>query len=163
MNDPTLPRLLGPDDGDLLGPEGLQDRFLIGAADTGGRLAVVEHRLGPRVLAAPMHIHEREDEFSYVLEGRVGAILDGHEVEAGPGDLLFKPRGQWHTFWNAGESPARILELISPAGLDELFRHLDKLTEEVAPEELAELAARYGCSIDFDATMPVVERHRLQF
>jgi len=59
---------------------------------------------------ARLHRHSREDEYSYVLEGRVGALL-GEEVVIGePGDLIFKPRGQWHSFWNAGYEPARILE-----------------------------------------------------
>jgi quercetin dioxygenase-like cupin family protein len=157
-------RLIGPDGGDLMGdPDGVQDRFLIAAADTGGRLAVVEHILAPRSLAAPMHRHTREDEFSFVLSGKVGAILDGEEAMAEPGDLLFKPRNQWHTFWNAGDEPARILELISPAGLDELFRSLDSLDSWPDPEVLAEMADAYGCAIDFQATMPVVERHELIF
>ena len=60
----------------------------------------------PRALAAPLHRHMREDEYSFVLEGRMGALLGDEVVEAGPGDLVFKPRDQWHTFWNAGDEPA---------------------------------------------------------
>lgn len=157
-------RLIRPDGGELMGdPDSVQDRFLIAAADTGGRLAVVEHILAPHCLAAPMHRHTREDEFSFVLSGRVGAILDGEEVTAEPGDLLFKPRNQWHTFWNAGDETARILELISPAGLDVLFRELDSLESWPEPDILTEMAKTYGCGIDLDATMPVVERHGLTF
>ena len=72
-------------------------------------------------LAAPVHRHAREDEYSYVLEGQVGALLGDEVVVGGPGDLIFKPRGQWHTFWNAGDEPARILEIISPAGFEGFF------------------------------------------
>lgn len=161
---PKEPRLLGPNDGDLMGdPKATQDRFLIGAGDTGGRLAVVEHILAPRALASPMHYHEREDEFSFVLEGEVGAVLDGQEVVAGAGDLLFKPRGEWHTFWNAGDTTARVLELISPAGLDDLFRQLDSLEDWPEPEALAAMAAPYGCDLDLEATIGVVEKHSLNF
>ncbi|HEV2871123.1 MAG TPA: cupin domain-containing protein, partial [Actinomycetota bacterium] len=105
-------RVLGPEDGEVAGaPEFRRDRFMVDGADTGSRLSVVEHTLGPRVLAGPLHFHTREDEFSYVLEGRLGALLGDQEVVAGPGELVFKPRGQWHTFWNPGEETTRILEL----------------------------------------------------
>lgn len=161
---PEAVRLIPPNGGELMGdPDGVQDRFLIEAADTEGRLAVVEHVLAPRSLAAPMHRHTREDEYSFVLEGRVGAVLDGEEVVASTGDLLFKPKGQWHTFWNAGDDTARILELISPAGLETLFRHLDSLGSWPEPEALAEMAEDYGCAIDLEATFPLVERHHLRF
>ena len=154
-------RVLGPDDGQIVGPpDGTSDRFMLDGQDSGGRFALVEHRLAPRVLAAPLHLHTREDEYSYVLEGQVGALLGEKEVVAHPGDLVFKPRGQWHTFWNAGDAPARILEIISPAGLEELFRQLESYED---PEALAAMAARYGAEVDFEGTMPIVERHRLTF
>jgi quercetin dioxygenase-like cupin family protein len=88
-------------------------RFMIDGGDAGDRFAVVEHPMSPRALAAPLHRHTREDEYSYVLEGRVGALLGETVVVGGPGDLIFKPRDHWHTFWNAGEEPARLLEIIS--------------------------------------------------
>ena len=50
-------------------------------------------------------MHEREDEYSFVLEGRMGAMLGDDVVYAEAGDLVFKPRNQWHTFWNAGRRP----------------------------------------------------------
>ena len=160
---PAGPRLLRAGTGEITGPEdGVRDRYMIDGADSGGRFAVVEHLLAPRALAAPLHRHTREDEYSYVLEGRVGAVLGEGEVFADPGDLLFKPRDQWHTFWNGGDTPARILEIISPAGLEDLFRQFGAagLPE---PETLAAMAAEYGAALDFEATMPIVERHGLAF
>ena len=74
--------------------------------------------LSAHALAAPLHRHTREDEYSYILEGRVGALLGEELVIGSPVDLIFKPRNQWHTFWNAGDDPARLLEIISPAGRD---------------------------------------------
>lgn len=156
-------RVLPAGEGDTSSLGGVTDRFMIDGADTGGRFASVEHLFAPRALAAPMHRHHDEDEFSYVLTGRIGAVIEGHEVEAGPGDLLFKPRGQWHTFWNAGDEPASCLELISPAGLEELFRSFAALAGEPEPALLAEMAAKYGCDLDFPATGPVLERHGLTF
>jgi quercetin dioxygenase-like cupin family protein len=136
---------------------------MINGPDTGGRLAVLQHLFEPRALAAPMHRHHDEDEYTYVLTGRIGAILGDEEVFGGPGDLIFKPRGQWHTFWNAGDEPAKVLEIISPAGLEELFRSFGDLTGEPDPQSLAGMAGRYHCDLDFQATMPVIQRHGLLF
>jgi quercetin dioxygenase-like cupin family protein len=142
---------------------GIRNNFLLSSADTGGRFALVVHTFEPRALAAPMHRHAHEDEWSYVLSGRIGAIVEGVEVEGGPGDLLLKPRGRWHTFWNAGDDEARCLELIGPAGLEEMFLSFGGKTAAPDPDQLAAIAARYGCDLDFPATGPVVERHGLRF
>ena len=105
-------------------PDVAVDRYLIDSADSSGLISVVEHELAPRVLAAPLHKHSREDEYTLVLEGRLGVVQDGDEDFAEPGELVFKPRDHWHTFWNAGESRLRVLEFIAPGGLEELFRRL---------------------------------------
>jgi mannose-6-phosphate isomerase-like protein (cupin superfamily) len=139
------------------------DRYLIDSVDTGGRFSLVEHTLEARVLAAPLHLHTREDEYSFVLEGRLGVLLGDQEVFAEPGTLVFKPRNQWHTFWNAGDERLRLLELISPGGIEALFRKLAEPGGEYDPETLPELAGSYGCEVDFDQTMPIIERHRLVF
>lgn len=139
------------------------DRYLLDSGESNGSIAVVEHRLGPRVLAAPVHRHSREDEYTFVLEGRLGVFSDDEEVFAEPGELVLKPRGHWHTFWNAGPGPLRVLELITPGGIEELFRRLAEPGGEYDPETLPPLAAQYGCEVDFDRTMPLVERHQLLF
>jgi len=157
-------RILGPEDGELYQPDGAcGDRFLVNSRDWGGGFSLVEHRLPPKVLAAPMHKHSREDEFSFILEGTVGAKFGDQEVVAGPGDLVFKPRDEWHTFWNAGDTPAKLLEIISPGGLEEMFRWLDQLTEELSPGELEQKLGPYGCLADMEATMALVEKHGLVF
>ena len=137
------------------------DRYLIDSADSGGAIAVVEHLLAPRTLAAPIHRHSREDEYSLVLAGRLGVFEDGDEVVASPGDLVFKPRGRWHTFWNAGDEPLRVLELIVPGGIEQLFRRLAEPGGEYDPETLPPLAAEYGGEVDFEATLPLMQRHGL--
>src|SRR5689334_21659143 len=110
-------------------------RFMIDGSEAAERLSLVEHPMSPRALAAPLHRHTREDEYSFVLQGRMGALLGDEVVEAGPGDLVFKPRNQWHTFWNAGDEPCRILEIISPAGL------------ELRPETVPGLLERFGLEL----------------
>ena len=86
--------------------------------ESGGGFSLVEHPIPPKTLFAPLHKHSREDEYSFVIEGRMGALLGDDVVYAEAGDLAFKPRDQWHTFWNAGEAPCRILELICPGGFE---------------------------------------------
>jgi quercetin dioxygenase-like cupin family protein len=104
----SAPKVLGPRDGHtgFLGSIGV--RFMIEGHEAGDRFSLVEHPMPARALAAPMHKHSREDEYSYVLEGSIGALLGDTVVLGNPGDLIFKPRNQWHTFWNAGDKPARI-------------------------------------------------------
>ena len=111
--------------------------------------------------ASPPH----PDEYSFVLEGRMGALLGDEVVEAGPGDLVFKPRNQWHTFWNAGDEPARILEIISPAGFERFFEELVDMggVANAEPEALVELNARYGFEMDPDSVPGLVERFGLVF
>jgi mannose-6-phosphate isomerase-like protein (cupin superfamily) len=159
-------RVIGPEDGrsGWLGAIGV--RFMIDAADTGERFSLVEHPIPAHALAAPLHRHHREDEFSFVLEGRMGALLGDEVLEAGPGDLVFKPRGQWHTFWNAGDAPCRILEVISPAGFERFFDELAGLGGGGAPppeEAFAALRRRYELDMDVDSVPGLLERFGLRF
>jgi mannose-6-phosphate isomerase-like protein (cupin superfamily) len=161
----TTAMVLGPADGKagFLGSIGV--RFMVDAARSGGGFALVEHPMSPWALAAPLHRHGREDEYSYVVEGQVGALLGDEVVVGGPGDLIFKPRGQWHTFWNAGEEPARILEVLSPAGFERFFDELVDLggVTQAAPEVVAALCARYELEIDPASIPGLVERFGLCF
>jgi len=142
-------------------PDVSLDRYLLEGRDSAGLVALVEHRLAPRVLAAPLHRHHREDEYSFVLEGRLGVLQDSDEVVAEAGDLVFKPRGRWHTFWNAGDGPLRVLEIIVPAGLEQLFKRLGEPGGEYNPETLPALAAQYGGEVDFERTEEIIRRHSL--
>jgi mannose-6-phosphate isomerase-like protein (cupin superfamily) len=160
----TAAKVVGPQDGKagFLGSIGV--RFMIDGDETDGGFSLVEHPMSPRALAAPLHRHLREDEYSYVLEGRMGALLGDEVLEAGPGDLVFKPRNQWHTFWNAGDEPCRILEIIAPAGFERFFAELDELggAVDAPPEQLAELSQRYGLEMQPDTIPGLLERFGLR-
>jgi mannose-6-phosphate isomerase-like protein (cupin superfamily) len=157
-------KLVGPEDGaeGFLGSIGV--RFLIDGSEAGERFSLVEHPMSPRALAAPLHMHTREDEYSFVLEGRMGALLGDDVVEAGPGDLVHKPRNQWHTFWNAGDEPCRILEIISPAGFERFFQELSDMGGAVQadPEALARLNERYGLAMQPESVPELLQRFGLQ-
>jgi mannose-6-phosphate isomerase-like protein (cupin superfamily) len=157
-------KVVGPKEGKdgFLGSIGV--RFMIDGLEAGERFSLVEHPMSPRALAAPLHLHTREDEYSFVLQGRMGALLGEEVVEAGPGDLVFKPRNQWHTFWNAGDEPCRILEIISPAGFERFFQELSDLggALKADPEKLAELSARYGQEMRPETVPELLERFGLR-
>ena len=158
-------RIIRAGEGEILGaPLGCRDRFLVDSKDWGGHLGVVEHLLAPRSIAAPMHRHTKEDEFSLILEGRVWFVAGNEEHVAEVGDLVFKPRGEWHTFFNAADEPARLLELISPGGLEEAFRLIDTATDDFGPDfDLSPYLAPYGLEDDFEATAPIMEKYGLTF
>jgi mannose-6-phosphate isomerase-like protein (cupin superfamily) len=161
----TKAKIVGPKDGKAgtLGSIGV--RFMIDGDESGGGFSLVEHPMPPRHLAAPLHKHSREDEYSYVLEGRMGALLGDEVVYAEAGDLVFKPRDQWHTFWNAGDEPARILEIISPAGFEKFFESVADMNAAGPPDlvRLMELSAQYGLEQDLEAVPDILAEHGLVF
>jgi mannose-6-phosphate isomerase-like protein (cupin superfamily) len=138
---------------------------MIDGAEAGDRFSLVEHPMSPRALAAPLHRHHNEDEYSFVIEGRMGALLGDEHLEAGPGDLVHKPRGQWHTFWNAGDEPCRILEIISPAGFERFFAELVDLggVALAGPKQLADLCQRFALEMDPDSVPDLIRRFGVSF
>jgi len=163
MNAQSAARVIGPTDGEAVLLASIGVRFLIAGDDVGERFALVEHPMPPRALAAPLHRHNREDEYSFVLEGKVGALLGDDLVLGGHGDLIFKPRGQWHTFWNAGDEPARILELISPAGFERYFREMSELPSTAQPADRAAIAVRYELDVESESIARLTQEHGLRF
>jgi quercetin dioxygenase-like cupin family protein len=137
---------------------------LLAGETTAGAFSVVHHVLAPGILAAPPHRHDGEDEFSYVIEGEVGFQLGNDVRTAGAGEMVAKPRSQFHTFWNAGEQTARVLELIAPAGFEEYFAKLAEIVPRVAGEmpdfeKLAAAAGRFGLEMDMGAVGEVMATH----
>lgn len=161
----TAAKVVGPSDrkAGFLGSIGV--RFVIDGAEAGDRFSIVEHPMSARALAAPLHRHHDEDEYSFVVEGRMGALLGDKHVEAGPGDLVHKPRRQWHTFWNAGDEPCRILEVISPAGFERFFAELVDLggVAQAGPERLGELCQRFSLEMDPDSVPDLIQRFGVCF
>ena len=144
---------------------GLGVRFMIPGADSNGGFSLVEHPMEPRALAAPLHRHSREDEYSVIISGRVGALLGDEVLYGEPGDVIWKPRGQWHTFWNAGDAPASLLEIISPAGFEKYFEELIELFDDgkAQPERIGPIAARYGLEVDAASIPSLCERFGVRF
>jgi quercetin dioxygenase-like cupin family protein len=158
--------VLSPDEGETVWLRKLGIRFMIGGEQTDGHFALVEHPIGPRALAAPMHTHEHEDEYTYVLEGKVGVQIGEEVLVALAGDLVFKPRGIPHAFWNPADEPARALEIISPAGFERYFAELAPLFPPANEGPLDEEAVgavrdKYGLEMDMGSIPVLAERHGL--
>jgi len=136
---------------------------MIEGADSAGRFSLVEHPMKPRALCAPLHRHQNEDEYSFVLEGRIGVELGGEVAFATPGDLIPKPRNEWHTFWNAADEPARILEIISPAGFERYFEEFANLEPPLRAEKVSALANKYGVELDLASIPRLVREYGLVF
>jgi quercetin dioxygenase-like cupin family protein len=137
--------------------------FKIDGEDSGGALSIVEHPFAVGALVPP-HIHHLEDEYSIVLEGEIGFRSNDQEVVLGPGGYIVKPRGEVHAMWNAGSSPARMIEVISPAGFERFFRELSDMTALGAPDpaSIAALAVQYQLPFAEPDWLPdVIARYKL--
>jgi mannose-6-phosphate isomerase-like protein (cupin superfamily) len=133
--------------------------LLAGARDTGGGPAFVVHDLAPRALGSPVHTHTREDEWSFVLDGAVGVEIDGTTSVARTGDLVLKPRGVPHAFWNSGDTPARLLEVITPGGFEDYFAALAGVLPDLS--RLAEVAERFGLLVEPASVPRLAQEHGL--
>lgn len=155
---------VGDDEGLLIRfNEAMTARTVLGAESTPA-FSVVEHLVAPKELAAPLHMHSREDEFTVVSKGRLGFLLGKEVFYAGPGEIVRKPRNQWHTFWNAGDEPAVVLEIISPAGFEQYFHEIADCFPDDGPPDLTTMAAandRYGLQMDFESLPLLIERFKL--
>ncbi len=156
--------VLLPGQGRAVHVGGLGVVFKLYSQDTRGQLAVVEHPIEPGTLAGPLHTHHREDEASYVLEGEIGAQIGDEVIHAQPGTLIWKPRGVPHTFWNQSAAPARLLEIISPAGLEKYFEELAELVGAGGPPNipgLVNLARKYDLDLDVSGVPALSERYHV--
>jgi oxalate decarboxylase/phosphoglucose isomerase-like protein (cupin superfamily) len=96
----------------------------------------------------PPHIHTREDETFYLLEGEVEFLLGEETITAGPGDFVNVPRGTVHCFKNTGTDTARLVLTFTPAGIEHWFAEtLERAPNDVTPEDVPDnveaVAARY--------------------
>lgn len=108
---------------------------------TRGGLSVMEHPMDPGRMIPP-HLHRRQDELSYVLEGTFGMRVGDEVGVAGPGSYFLKPRGVPHTFWNPGPAPARLIEIMWPGGYERFLEGVVELARTVT--DPAQLQARLG-------------------
>lgn len=157
--------VLGAAEGEFVSFAGIGARFLVEGALSGGSFSLLEHPIKPKTLAAPMHTHTREDEYSFVLEGEIGVQLGDEVMTVRAGELLYKPRGVPHAFWNATDRLARVLEIISPAGFERYFADMSEVMNRPGPPDFGALAAvrkRYALESDVESIGTLIERYGLR-
>ena len=134
------------------------DRYTIkvSGAETGGAFAMVEAVVPPGA-GPPPHVHRREDEAFYVLEGELTFHADGNSFSGGAGTWVTLAKGSRHYFRNTGETAAKMLIMVTPAGLEEFFLEVGRPVEGKEGEgavtaedieKLIETAPRYGLEIE---------------
>lgn len=137
--------------------------FKLWSSQTNGSVSVVEHPFPVGALVPP-HLHTREDEYSIVTEGEIGFRSGDREAVLGVGGYITKPRDEMHAMWNAGKTPARMIEIISPGGFEDFFRELADLLAGGPPAEdaLPRLAQAYGLEFGRPEWLPdVIARYGL--
>jgi len=148
MSTAPVARLVEPGQGKTIMLFAVRFDYKVTSADSGGALSALEVTIPPKTLVKP-HNHSREDEFTVVLAGTVGARVGDRVVDAGPGASMVKPRGIPHAMWNPGPEPATVLEVLSPGGLERYFEELAPvLGDKAPPSEYDALAERYGLTIE---------------
>lgn len=165
MTELTTAGVVRADDGRTLLEGPLGAVLLAGGDATGGAVSFVVHPLAPRALGSPVHTHRDEDEWSFVLAGEVGVELAGQVHVAHPGDLVLKPRGVPHAFWNAGDEPARLLEVITPSGFERYFARIGELLGGDGPPDLGalgQLAEQHGLDLDLASVPRLAQAHGLR-
>jgi len=132
--------------GRTFGMLGTTMRLIAPASDTGGRYTVLE-QVTPPGWGPPRHIHSREDEIFYILEGTYDLhVGDEHRtVSAGASAVL--PRNVPHGFRNVASTPGRLLCVIAPGGLEEYFLAVAKCSPPPNPAQLVELARPFGLTL----------------
>jgi len=153
-----------PDSREVTLVPGFTATVKLAASATGG-ISIVQHTFDPGVLVPP-HRHTREDEISCVIFGEIGFRSNDREVSLGAGGYIVKPRGELHSMWNAGTEPARMIEIVTPAGFEKYFIELAEATAAAGgrpdPSITAPIAERFGLSFDFTQVPDLVARHGLR-
>lgn len=160
------PRAIRQNEGKRVMDLAMPTTFKLTGDDSEQRFSVVEHLVQPKSLGAPPHTHRNEDEYSYVLEGELGVEVGDERMTLRAGEMIVKPRGIRHAFWNATDRPVRLLEVISPAGFEHYFADIDSCFRTDGPPDFARLSAtaeRYGLIFELDRVPELLATFSLRF
>ncbi len=146
---------LTPGGGPTLTFMGMKIAYKVCGADTDGAWALLESVLPPHFTGLPLHWHEQTHQGFYVLEGRVTFQLGAQIFIADPGAFVDVPTDVLHTFFNQQEQPARLLEIITPGGLEDSLKELVALAQSeptllLKPHKLLELYKRHDTFLHED-------------
>ena len=140
------------------GPAGGPATIKADTKSTNGSLSLLEVTVGPKE-GPPAHLHRREDEAWYLLDGRFRFMADDRLFEAAPGSFVFVPRGTTHCFQNLEDRPSRILVLFTPSGMERFFEeHAELPLGPIDQAIYEEIAGRSWMEV---AGPPLAQSHPL--
>jgi mannose-6-phosphate isomerase-like protein (cupin superfamily) len=151
---PLLPAVVAADEGEALWWFASLAVIKASAASTGGQVAIIEITEPPGEVA-PLHVHHREDEAFWILEGGATFAIGDAVVEARAGDYLFGPRGIPHRY-TVGESGCRMLFILTPGGFEEAVRGMSR------PAESRALPPPSDVEPDWDHIARLAEAHGIE-
>jgi quercetin dioxygenase-like cupin family protein len=150
------PIALPPAEGEALWFMGFLATIQASAGETGGRVAVIHH-LGPQDAGSPRHVHHRENEWFYILDGELTVWVGGQVISAPAGSFVFGPQGTPHTFTVSSPQGASFLLVTEPGGFEAFMRTCAEPARSLTlppppasppdPAQMAALAAEYGIEI----------------
>ncbi|HZX68148.1 MAG TPA: cupin domain-containing protein [Candidatus Elarobacter sp.] len=135
-----------PGEGPCLGYGGQVIHVKLSRAESGGELTVIEDVIPPQT-GPPLHVHARENETYYILEGEFEFTCGEDVVRGGAGTFVHAPRGLPHRYFNIGETPGRMLFSFTPGGIEAFFGELTERKDELAPPLMMTIAAKYGITM----------------
>ncbi len=140
----TKPFTLAPHEGEQLLVVGDHVRILADGASSGNTCFIFEDTTPPGA-GPPLHVHHRDDEYFYILQGRAKFVIDGRELTLGPGAFVHAPKHTSHTFVSLGPEPLKMLLICIGAGLEHPFREADALAKKqpLTPESLTAIFAKH--------------------
>jgi len=123
-----------------------------------GGYALLEWLAPPGAASPPLHVHHRTDEGFYVLSGEYRFLVDGETIDGSAGAHVLVRSGSAHTFWNAGDVPARCLIILTPPDFAPYFRELSiALTDAKSDEDSIEARRRLSVRFDIEVVGPPVK------
>jgi quercetin dioxygenase-like cupin family protein len=132
--------IVRPGDGQRIRAFGNEIEFMLTAEQTAGSLTLGLAEV-PAGNGPPPHVHAAEDELFLVLEGEYSVLIDGEWTNAGPGSVVYLPRGSVHTFKVVSETPGRHWVLTTPSGFERYFARAAEVFAVPGPPDFARLDA----------------------
>lgn len=156
------PNVIGPRDGELLDFEYSDFIIKFDSDDTDDQFYIAHDIMDPKTLSAWRHYHHIEDEYIYVVDGTCGVMIGDNVIEAEAGTWVYKPRHEWHAYWNHGDTPCHIILLVTPGGVEEYLREIAEVLGS-DDEKALQLGEKYDLEMDFDSIPELCERFGLSF
>jgi mannose-6-phosphate isomerase-like protein (cupin superfamily) len=146
--------------------EGMELQVKITGEDTAGAFSVVEFRLDPVTLGAPLHVHHNEDLFLTVLDGELVIQIDEQAAAIKSNQSIKITRSTPFAVWNQSNHAVRFLEILQPAGFEQSFFELDEIfsaDQAVEYKAICALEMKYGLETDFQSIFELTEQYGLQY